>query len=83
MRDDSNKTVHIGNLIENEVRRQQMPVIDFARKINTDRRNVYDIFSRTSIDTNLLLKICTVLNRDFFREFSKYLHIVHEEDDNN
>ncbi|MCM1319374.1 MAG: hypothetical protein NC217_03220 [Muribaculaceae bacterium] len=83
MRDDSTHSVHIGNLIENEVRRQQIPVIDFARKINTDRRNVYDIFSRTSIETSLLLKICMVLNRDFFGEFSKYLHIVHEDDDNN
>ena len=40
------------------------------KKINKSRGNVYSIFSRETIDTNLLLKISTVLEYDFFILFS-------------
>lgn len=73
MRDNSAVHLNMGHLIETEVRSQKIPISEFAHIINTDRRNVYDIFTRSSIDTDLLLKICIVLNRDFFAEYSKIL----------
>lgn len=34
----------IGELIENEVRKQQIPITGFAKMICCQRNNVYDIF---------------------------------------
>ena len=65
--------VNIGKIIESELRRQERTVTWLSRKIHCDRRNVYDIFSRTSIDTDLLYKISLALNTDFFAYFSTNL----------
>lgn len=65
--------VFIGKIIEEELRRQKLSVTWLSRKIHCDRRNVYDIFERTSIDTELLYRICQVLNVDFFAYYSQSL----------
>lgn len=63
----------IGQLIEKELRRQERTVTWLARKINCDRRNVYNVFERTYIDTELLLRISIVLQTDFFAYYSRAL----------
>jgi hypothetical protein len=63
--------VHIGQKIEELVRVKRFPIVEFARKINTTRNNVYNIFSRESIDTELLRKICEILEFDFFQFLSE------------
>ncbi len=68
--------IHIGKLIEEELRRQERSVTWLSRKIHCDRRNIYDIFSRSSIDSKLLMRISTALNTDFFTYFSFYLKQV-------
>lgn len=45
----STKSKTIGDLINEEVRRQGMPVTKFAKEINCQRNNVYDIFNRSNI----------------------------------
>ncbi len=40
----------IGELIENEVRKQQIPITGFAKMICCQRNNVYDIFKRSKMD---------------------------------
>ena len=40
----------IGELIENEVRKQQIPITEFAKMICCQRNNVYDIFKRSKMD---------------------------------
>mgnify|MGYP001083459908 CR=1 FL=1 len=65
--------VHIGQLIEDELHRQERSVVWFARKLYCDRTNVYSIFKRQSIDTDLLMRICHILNRDFFGYYSAEL----------
>ncbi len=65
--------VHIGQLIEDELHRQERSVVWFARKLYCDRTNVYSIFKRQSIDTDLLMRICHILNRDFFGCYSAEL----------
>ncbi len=61
--------IHIGKLIEAELRRQERPVSWFARKLYCERTNVYDIFKRRSIDTDMLLRISLVLHHNFFRYY--------------
>lgn len=45
----------------------------FADQLACSRTNIYKIFERTSIDTADLLRICTILDYDFFAEYSKRL----------
>lgn len=59
----------IGQQIEEELRHQERSVSWFARKLYCNRQNVYDIFRRTNIDAELLLRISLVLGRNFFDEY--------------
>ena len=43
----------------------------FAKELNTSRRNVYDIFNRNDLDTNLLRRISRILDYDFFFDLSE------------
>jgi hypothetical protein len=60
----------IGERIKKELQRQERTVTWFARKLNCNRQNVYDIFKRNNIDTELLLRISLILNTNFFLFFS-------------
>lgn len=62
--------IHIGKIIEEELRRQERTVTWLSRKIHCDRRNIYDIFSRSCVDTTLLMRLSIALNKDFFAYFS-------------
>jgi len=42
-----------------------MTVAEFARRINKSRENAYDIFTRKSLDTDLLRTISQVLEYNF------------------
>lgn len=43
----------------------------FARELCKSNSATYEIFGKTSLDTDLLLKVSKLLDRDFFREFSE------------
>ena len=58
----------IGELIENEVRKQQIPITEFAKMIYCQRNNVYDIFKRNKMDIAQLKQISKVLNHNFFKD---------------
>ncbi len=62
--------IHIGEEIQNRLRGKRLKVVDFSRTINTNRNNVYDIFTRKSIDSEMLFKISEALEFDFFRLYS-------------
>ena len=60
----------IGILIKEELEKQERSISWFARKLSCDRSNVYRLFQKESIDTNLLARISVLLGRDFFAELS-------------
>ena len=62
--------IHIGQLIEQELRRQRRSVSWFARELYCDRTNVYKLFRKESIDTLLLYRISMVLSHDFFKYYT-------------
>lgn len=68
--------IFIGPIIKAELDRQERSVSWFARKIGCDRSTVYRIFQRASIDTQLLMRISTVLDHDFFADISQNIHHV-------
>ena len=61
--------IAIGKIIEKVLREKRVPVTEFAKKINTNRNNVYHIFNRETIDTGLLIKIGEILDHDFFQYY--------------
>ncbi len=68
-RNNFGSMMHIGKLIKEQVHKKKWSVSEFAQKINTNRNNVYNIFTRQSIDTQLLFTISTVLEDDFFQYY--------------
>lgn len=64
--------MHIGIRIKEvlDSKSKGQTVTWFAQQLHCDRRNVYSIFSRASIDTDLLRRISIILDHDFFRDLS-------------
>ena len=62
---------HIGQEILKEVKAKCPSVAAFARELCKSNSATYEIFGKTSLDTDLLLKVSKLLDRDFFREFSE------------
>ncbi len=62
--------VHIGQLIKDEMTRQERTPAWLARRINCQRPNVYYIFSQPHINTQLLATISKALNKNFFRYYT-------------
>lgn len=65
--------VHIGKMIEKKLRERGCQVTWFANELCTERTNIYKIFRRRSIDTELLMKISRILEYDFFSYYSREL----------
>lgn len=64
----------IGQLIKEELLKQERSVAWFARKLSCDRTNVYRLFQKNTIDTGLLIRISIILNRNFLQEISEELN---------
>ena len=67
--------VDMGKMVEDtfrqfKARNKGCNVTWFATQLNCHRRNIYDIFNRPSIDTQLLERISLVLNHNFFQDLS-------------
>lgn len=60
--------MHIGKYIESVFRSQGRTVKWFADKLACQRANVYDIFKRQTIDTDLLQRISVILGYNFFED---------------
>ena len=66
--------IHIGNLIKVRLHEQGHTVIWLAASLNYTRVNIYKIFNRESMDTDLLYRISCLLQHDFFDDLSKSYH---------
>jgi transcriptional regulator with XRE-family HTH domain len=71
--------IHIGQQVKLVLESKGITVTEFAKRINKSRENVYSIFTRKSIDTNLLSKISEVLEYDFFKSLSKTYKTIESE----
>src|SRR6188472_407553 len=59
--------IKIGDLIKKTLSDRKMKLKDFAEELGMARQNIYRIFEKNSIETDLLIKISTVLNHNFFQ----------------
>lgn len=64
------ETLHIGEKIREKTRELRMGPTELSRKINTSIQNIYGIFKRKSIDTELLERISDALDFDFFSYYT-------------
>lgn len=62
-------TLHIGEKIKAVFESREMKLKDFAQDIGVARQNVYRIFEKDSIDTELLKKIAGILEHNFFEAY--------------
>ncbi|HEV7232027.1 MAG TPA: helix-turn-helix domain-containing protein [Bacteroidia bacterium] len=58
--------IHIGEKIKARAKELRMGPTELAQHISTSKQNVYGIYKRESIDTELLQKISKALELDFF-----------------
>ena len=49
----------------------QKTVVWLAKRLSCSRANVYKIFEKYSVDTDMLARISTILNFDFFSLYSE------------
>ncbi len=75
------ETKTIGKRIDEEVRKQQWKITDFADRIHCTRNNVYDIFNRNKVDIIQLGIISKVLNHNFFEDIAKDLDLLNIENE--
>ena len=67
----------IGEKIKAVVKEQGRSVSWLAEQLNCHRVNIYDIYERQNIDTELLLRISVALRYDFFAEYTaQYKELV-------
>lgn len=62
--------IHIGKIILEHVESLGLNKSEFARRIGVTPQNVYTVFRRPSIGTNLLLRISRVLGYNFFQYYT-------------
>lgn len=60
--------LHVGNMIKEELERQERSISWFARKLSCSRTNVYNIFARENIDLVLLIRISRILEHNFLED---------------
>ncbi|MBO7490497.1 MAG: XRE family transcriptional regulator [Bacteroidales bacterium] len=65
--------IHIGNLIRDELRRQGRTNQWLADQLDIDRRTLQRFYNKSSIDSQLLLRISKILDTDFFKSYSDLL----------
>ena len=63
---------HIGNFIKAELTRQGRSITWLASQVDCSRENLYKVFRRKWIYTDLLFQICEALDCDFFKLCSDY-----------
>jgi len=61
--------IHIGNEIKQVAENKGINAIELGKMINRNRTNVYDIFKRNAVDTQLLILISNALDFNFFELF--------------
>ena len=62
--------IHIGQLIQEQLKKDQRSVGWLSRQIPCTRNHVYKLFKRPSLDVDLLLRISIVMHFNFFQYYT-------------
>ncbi|MBR4350069.1 MAG: XRE family transcriptional regulator [Bacteroidales bacterium] len=69
--EQTTEDVHIGKLIQQTLKKQGRSPSWLAEQINCNRDNIYKIYQRSNINTELLMHISIVLKVDFFEYYEE------------
>jgi hypothetical protein len=66
----SSSNLHIGQLIQDQLKKDQRSVGWLSRQIPCTRNHVYKLFKKASLDADLLLRISIVMQFNFFQYYT-------------
>ena len=58
--------IHVGELIKERLKEEGKSVVWLAQELGCHRTNVYNIFEKSSLDTNILRRISIIMQYNFF-----------------
>ena len=64
------ENIHIGHLIQAQLKADHRSVGWLAREIGCTRNHVYKIFNKSSLDSDLIFRISKAMNFNFFQHYS-------------
>ena len=68
--ENKGSNIHIGHLIQTQLKTDQRSASWLAREIGCTRNHVYKIFNKPSLDGDLLLRISLSMHFNFFQYYS-------------
>ena len=71
--------IHIGHLIQAQLRKDGRTVVWLARQIPCTRNHLYKVFRKASLDCALLLRISKAMNFNFFQYYAADIRNESEE----
>lgn len=73
---DTNKTkkMHIGRCIKAQLEAQGHTTVWLARQLGCHRSNLYKLYDKHTIDTGTLLRICRIMDYDFFQLYTEEIN---------
>jgi len=69
-RNKPQRQIHVGQMIREEIARQDRDMAALAQEIGCCRTNIYKICSRTSVDTDTLIRLSVALGHNFLGELA-------------
>lgn len=63
-------SIHIGNLIQAQLKADKRSASWLAREIGCTRNHVYKIFNKPSLDSDLILRISKAMHFNFFQYYT-------------
>ena len=67
---ENNGNIHIGHLIQAQLKADQRSASWLAREIGCSRNHFYKVFRKPSLDGELLLRISLAMNFNFFQYYT-------------
>ena len=58
--------MHIGTILREKLKTDGKSVVWLARELGCHRTNIYNLFDKNSLDTQLLQRISIIMNYNFF-----------------
>lgn len=66
--------MHIGSIIQQKLKEQGKTVVWLATELGCHRTNVYNLFDKYSIDTQLLSRLCIIMHYNFFSLYEENIN---------